>query len=54
MDLDAVRDLAAADMAAVDALIRRRLHSEVALINQLGAYIIESGGKRLRPAIGRR
>ena len=39
------------DMAAVDAVIRDRLSSEVALINQLGHYIIEAGGKRLRPLL---
>ncbi len=38
-------------MAAVDQVIRTRLHSEVALINQVGAYIVNSGGKRLRPAL---
>ena len=38
-------------MAAVDAVIRARLHSEVALVNQIGEYIINSGGKRLRPAL---
>jgi octaprenyl-diphosphate synthase len=38
-------------MAAVDAVIRARLVSEVALIGQVAEYIIGSGGKRLRPAI---
>src|SRR5690606_34202311 len=38
-------------MSAVDNLIQQRLQSDVALINQLGFYIINSGGKRLRPAI---
>ena len=38
-------------MAAVDAVIRTRLHSEVALVSQVGEYIINSGGKRLRPAL---
>jgi octaprenyl-diphosphate synthase len=38
-------------MAEVDRLIRSRLYSEVALINQLGTYIIAGGGKRLRPAL---
>jgi octaprenyl-diphosphate synthase len=38
-------------MQAVDQLIRQQLHSEVVLINQLGAYIINSGGKRLRPVL---
>jgi octaprenyl-diphosphate synthase len=38
-------------MAAVDAVIRARLTSEVALIGQVAEYIIGSGGKRLRPAL---
>ena len=40
-----------ADMKAVDALIRERLHSDVVLIRQVAEYIIHSGGKRLRPAL---
>ncbi|MBI5006388.1 MAG: octaprenyl diphosphate synthase [Nitrosomonadales bacterium] len=46
-----LKQLLAADMAAVDAVIRARLHSEVALVNQVGEYIVNSGGKRLRPAL---
>lgn len=38
-------------MLAVDAVIRHSLHSEVALVNQVADYIINSGGKRLRPAL---
>ena len=38
-------------MQAVDHLIRQKLHSEVVLINQLSHYIINSGGKRLRPVL---
>src|SRR5512143_1605222 len=38
-------------MAAVDQVIRTRLHSEVALVSQVGEYIVNSGGKRLRPAL---
>jgi len=45
------RVLVADDMARVDALIRERLASEVALVNRLGAYIIGNGGKRLRPQL---
>ena len=41
----------AADMQAVDEVIRTRLHSDVALIRQVGEYIVRSGGKRLRPAL---
>lgn len=38
-------------MAAVDHVIRNRLHSDVALVSQVGEYIVNSGGKRLRPAL---
>lgn len=41
----------AADMQQVDRLIRTRLTSEVSLINDIGAYIVGAGGKRLRPAL---
>jgi octaprenyl-diphosphate synthase len=46
-----VQALAAADMAAVDALIRTRLASDVVLINQVAEHIIGGGGKRLRPML---
>jgi octaprenyl-diphosphate synthase len=51
MDIEPIRSLIATDMVAIDQLIQQRLHSEVALINQLGHYIINSGGKRLRPML---
>ncbi|MEK7737872.1 MAG: polyprenyl synthetase family protein, partial [Pseudomonadota bacterium] len=38
-------------MRAVDAVVRTRLHSEVALVRQVAEYIISGGGKRLRPAL---
>lgn len=41
----------AADMRAMDEVIRQRLHSEVVLVRQVAEYIIGSGGKRLRPAM---
>jgi octaprenyl-diphosphate synthase len=41
----------AADMAQVDAVIQRRLASDVALINQISHYIISAGGKRIRPML---
>lgn len=50
-DFAQVRDLAAADMQRVDALIRQRLASDVVLINQIADHIIASGGKRLRPML---
>ena len=46
LDLPAIQALARTDMAAVDALIRRRLASDVVLINQVAEYIIGAGGKR--------
>ncbi len=49
MDIELIRAPIADDLRAVDALIRRQLHSDVALINQLAGYIIDGGGKRLRP-----
>lgn len=51
MDIDAVRALVKDDIAATDALILEKLQSEVVLVNQLGYYIINSGGKRLRPLL---
>src|SRR5690606_37773073 len=51
LDLAAIQALAAADMAAVDALIQRRLASGVVLINQVAEHIVSAGGKRLRPML---
>lgn len=39
------------DMEALNAVIRRQLHSEVPLVNQIAEYIIGAGGKRIRPAL---
>jgi octaprenyl-diphosphate synthase len=50
-DFADVRELAAADMRDVDALIRARLASDVVLINQIAEHIIAGGGKRLRPML---
>ena len=38
-------------MEAVNTVIRARLHSEVALVNQIAEYIISAGGKRIRPVL---
>jgi octaprenyl-diphosphate synthase len=51
MNIDEIRGLVADDMSAVDELVKIKLASEVALINQLGHYIVHSGGKRLRPLL---
>lgn len=50
---DAARVLAPVeeDMREVDAVIRSRLESDVALIRTVGDYIVGAGGKRLRPAV---
>jgi octaprenyl-diphosphate synthase len=44
-------DPMADDMARVDQVIRQRLASEVALINQISHYIVSAGGKRIRPRL---
>ena len=41
----------AADMDAVNTVIRQKLHSDVILINQIAEYIISAGGKRIRPVL---
>jgi octaprenyl-diphosphate synthase len=40
-----------ADMRQVDVVIRARLASQVALINQISTYIVSAGGKRIRPRL---
>ncbi|MFK8027466.1 MAG: octaprenyl diphosphate synthase [Gammaproteobacteria bacterium] len=51
MQLNEIQALVAKDMDGVNASIRAQLHSDVVLIEQMGEYIINSGGKRLRPVI---
>lgn len=51
MSIEAIREFIAADMQAIDGVIRSRLHSDVPLIRQVAEYIIGGGGKRLRPAL---
>ncbi|WP_321326139.1 octaprenyl diphosphate synthase [Thiomicrorhabdus sp.] len=51
MTLSEIRALIEDDILAVDQLILNRLSSDVVLINQIGHYIINSGGKRLRPLL---
>lgn len=41
----------ATDMENLNEVIRSSLHSKVSLINQISDYIIQAGGKRLRPAL---
>jgi octaprenyl-diphosphate synthase len=51
MKLKAINQLAQQDMLAVNELIQQQVDSDVSLINQLGFYIVNSGGKRLRPLL---
>ena len=51
MKLSEINALMADDMTGVNQLIGAELQSDVALINQLGLYIVNSGGKRLRPLL---
>lgn len=39
------------DLDAVNTVIRRQLHSDVPLVNQIAEYIISAGGKRIRPML---
>ena len=38
------------DMERLNEVVRTTLHSEVPLVNQVAEYLINAGGKRLRPA----
>ena len=51
MDFPQIRGLIEDDFKATDACILEHLSSDVVLINQVGHYIVGSGGKRLRPMI---
>lgn len=51
MTLEQLYALIGPDMKAVDAVIRDRLYSDVVLVRQVAEYIINSGGKRLRPVL---
>jgi octaprenyl-diphosphate synthase len=50
LDLGAAA-LIAADMQQVNGVILRRLSSDVAMIDQIAHYIIDAGGKRIRPML---
>lgn len=47
--LQSVYTLVRDDFQAVNTLIPRQLTSDVALVEEISGYIVESGGKRLRP-----
>ena len=49
--IEAIQACIADDITAVNVVIQHSLHSEVELVNQVAHYIINSGGKRLRPIL---
>ncbi|MDP6971728.1 MAG: polyprenyl synthetase family protein, partial [Pseudomonadales bacterium] len=49
--LASVLDLVAEDFDAVNHLIPRQLTSDVDMVEEIGRYIVDSGGKRLRPLL---
>src|SRR5688572_11876245 len=51
MSFESVKALVGDDLQEIDRVIRRRLSSDVVLINQVAEYIIGAGGKRLRPLV---
>jgi len=51
MSFTAVRQIIARDLEALDDCIRQALHSDVPLVSEMGSYLVEAGGKRIRPMI---
>ncbi len=51
VSLESIRAPIRDDLVCVDEVIRRRLHSDVALVRAIGQYIVDAGGKRIRPAL---
>lgn len=49
--IDAIQSCILADIDAVNIVIQKSLYSDVVLVNQVAHYIINSGGKRLRPML---
>ena len=51
MNLTDLLDEIKGDLSRVEEQIQGHLDTEIPLLNEVGAYILDSGGKRLRPAI---
>ncbi|MSS75705.1 MAG: octaprenyl diphosphate synthase [Methyloglobulus sp.] len=51
IDFESIKRLTADEAKSVDSLIINQLSSDVMLINQMGHYIVNNGGKRLRPML---
>jgi octaprenyl-diphosphate synthase len=50
-EISDVQALLAPDMARLNGILRAELNSDVALIGEIGDYLIAAGGKRLRPML---
>lgn len=50
-DIKSITNLVQDDFQATNQVILSQLQSDVALVNQLGHYIVAAGGKRLRPLL---
>jgi octaprenyl-diphosphate synthase len=51
MNLQEIRELVREEMLSVNSLITTHLHPDIELINQLSHYLINNGGKRVRPLL---
>ncbi len=51
MDFNQIYSVVESDFEAVNELILKQLHTHVPLVEEVGKYIISSGGKRLRPLV---
>ena len=51
LSLETIKQRVLPDLQAVDSVIRARLTTDVVLVNQVAEYIIQSGGKRIRPLV---
>ena len=49
--LNEIRDLVSDEWTMLDQEIEKQLSSDIELINSISQYIVESGGKRIRPLI---
>ena len=49
--LNEIRDLVSEEWSLLDQEIEKQLSSDIELINSISQYIVESGGKRIRPLI---
>jgi octaprenyl-diphosphate synthase len=50
-DLKEIVQLVEDDLARVEVLFQEHLRSDVGLVGEIGRYILEGGGKRIRPAL---